>query len=569
MSLLLPPPEHRNQTQPIQLYLLIRACELLGALLFLPALPWWKPMLWFILVASAGSWGFWRVRRPDFKHLPEVRRRAIYRHYLWQSAAAVGSAGYLLYVPGEHGLHALLGLYMTMAASLVAMWGVRDLPRTSVAVVLIMGPMVLRFLYEGVTGRYMLLVLGACGALLGVMVVYTATVQARRMARESVLRQRAERAANVMADMSLAKSRFFAAVSHDLRQPVHAIGLYLESLSSLIPEPVEPEIGRSINGIRQSWRALDDLLAQVLDLTRMDAGTLRASITSVELAPVVRSVVLQHAATAERSGVRVVALLRDENPRFAFADELMLRRVLSNLLDNAIKFSRLGQRVLIALRPGEDSWVLQVRDAGPGIDLESQESVFQEFVQLCNKERDRQHGYGLGLAISRRFAHLMLGSLTLRSFPGKGSCFSLTLPRAHAPLIEPAVSQEFPSSCFPKKVTPDLLPRTILLVEDDCLVADAMCQLLRNWGQDVRHVETASEAWAARAFGDLAICDVRLPGGGDGFQLALQLRGEGKQVVLITGETDSDLTKRAASANLTLLTKPVSGPRMMSLLRGT
>ena len=95
-----------------------------------------------------------------------------------------------------------------------------------------------------------------------------------------------------------------------------------------------------------------------------------------------------------------------------------------------------------------------------------------------------------------------------------------------------------------------------------------MCQLLRNWGQDVRHVETASEAWAARAFGDLAICDVRLPGGGDGFQLALQLRGEGKQVVLITGETDSDLTKRAASANLTLLTKPVSGPRMMSLLRG-
>ena len=570
MSLLLPPPEHRGATQPVQLYILIRACELLGALLFLPVLPWWQPMLWFTLVAGTGTWGFWRVRRPDFKLLPEARRRAIYRRYVWQSALAVGSAGFLLYVPGEHGLHALLGLYMTMTASLVAMWGVRDLPRTGVAVALIIGPMALRFMFDGVRGpRPMLLVLGLCGALLGVMIVYTAMVQARRMARESVLRQRAERATDAMAELSLSKSRFFAAVSHDLRQPVHAIGLYLESLTRVMAEQGDAEARRAVNGIRQSWRALDELLSQVLDLTRMDAGTLRASIGAVELAPLVRAVVMQHSAAAERAGVRVVALLGDERARHAFADELMLRRALSNLLDNAIKFSQPGQRVLVALRPGAQCWQLQVRDAGPGIAADQHDGVFQEFVQLDNQARDRQQGYGLGLAISRRFARLMLGSLTLRSAPGAGSCFTLALPRASAPcapVLDDAA--QGPSSQLP---CDDIvfLPaaRDILLVEDDPLVADAMCQLLGNWGQTVRHVNSVAEAWHQREFGQLAICDVRLPGGGNGLALALQLRALGKQVVLISGETDAALCTQAASAGLPLLTKPVSGAQMMVLLQ--
>ncbi len=566
MSLLLPPPEHRSQTQPVKLYLLIRACELLGALLFLPALPWWQPLLWFALVASAGSWGFWRVRRPDFKQLPEARRRAIYRQYLWQSAAAVGSAGYLLYVPGEHGLHALLGLYMTMAASLVAMWGVRDLRRSAVAVALIMGPMVLRFLYEGINGRYMLLVLGVCGLLLGVMVVYTAAVQARRMARESVLRQRAERATDALAQLGLAKSRFFAAVSHDLRQPVHAIGLYLEPLAQSLGPHSDPELRRAVNGIRQSWRALDGLLAQVLDLTRMDAGTLRASLAPVEVAPLVRAVVLQHSAAAERAGVRLVALAGEPRERQVYADETMLRRVLSNLLDNAIKFSPPGRAVLLAVRPGEQAWRIQVRDAGPGIAPEHHDGVFQEFVQLDNRARDRQQGYGLGLAISRRFAELMLGSLTLRSAPGRGACFTLSLPRAPAPPRRVLEQADAPSCELVPEAATQPRPRDILLVEDDPLVADAMCQLLANWGQNVRHVETAAQAWSERAFGELAICDVRLPGDCSGLELGLQLRALGKQVFLISGETDAALKSRAAAAALPLLTKPVSGAQMRALL---
>ena len=102
----------RGLTQPLPLYLLTRACELLGALLFMLALPVWQPLLWFMLVAATGTWGFVKVRQPSFKLLPPEQRRARYRRYVWQQAAAVGSAAWLLYVPGSHSMHALLGMYL-------------------------------------------------------------------------------------------------------------------------------------------------------------------------------------------------------------------------------------------------------------------------------------------------------------------------------------------------------------------------------------------------------------------------------------------------------------------------
>lgn len=562
----------RIATQPVSLVLLSRLCELLGALLFLPVLPWWKPGLWFVLVASAGTWGFLRVRRADFKTLPLRQRRGIYRRYIWQSSAAVGSACWLLYVPDSHSFHSLLGVYMVATAGLIAMWGVRDMERTALAVTMILGPTSLRFMVDGVLERQsMVFFLGASGVVMGAMIVYTAAVHAQRIGREAVRRRQAERASDAMADLSLAKSRFFATVSHDLRQPVHAIGLYLEPLARALGPSPGPEALRALGGIRQSWRALDDLLSQVLDLTQADAGSMQARITVVDLHPLIRGVVQQHGPMAEEAGVRVVALMRERAGRYVHADEIMLRRVLSNLLDNAIKFSPPGRCVAIAVRPGALTCRVQVRDAGPGIAEEQQEDVFHEFVQIDNPARNRQHGYGLGLAISRRFAELMLGSLALRSVPDGGSCFTLTLPGAEAPpALAPESAQEAPESAPTEPGQPDAQPlpaRDILLIEDDALVADAMCQLLGIWGQNVRHVETVADAWRLRGFGQLAICDVRLPDGGNGFDLALRLRALGKPVFLLSGETDADLKARAMAAGLPLITKPVSAARMRALLR--
>lgn len=559
-------------TQPVLLMLLTRLGELLGALLFLPALPWWRPALWFMLVLGASTWGFVRVRRADFKTLPRQRRRRIYRSYIWLSSAAIGSACWLLYVPGDQRMHAMLGVYLVASAGLVAMWGVRDLQRTALAVTLILGPTVLRFMAEGLLERRpMMFFLGASGVVLVAMIVYTAAVHAQRIGRESVLRRQAERASDAMADLGVAKSRFFAAVSHDLRQPVHAIGLYLEPLARALGPHPDAEALRALGGIRQSWRALDDLLSQVLDLTQADAGSMQPRIAVVDLLPLIRDVVQQHGPMAEEAGVRVVALMREGAGRYVHADEIMLRRVLSNLLDNAIKFSPAGRCVAIAVRPGAQACRVQVRDAGPGIAADQHEDVFHEFVQIDNQARNRQHGYGLGLAISRRFAELMLGSLALRSAPGRGACFTLTLPCADAPpTLAPEAEQEWPESAQtePGQLdAPPLPARDILLVEDDALVADAMRQLLGIWGQNVRHVETVADAWRLRGFGQLAICDVRLPDGGNGFDLALRLSALGKPVFLLSGETDPELRARAAAAGLPLLTKPLSATRMLALLR--
>lgn len=553
-------------TQPVVLTLLTRLGELLGALLFLPVLPWWQPALWFVLVFCVTTWGFVLVHRPGFKALPRPRRRVIYRAYVVLSAAAVGSACVLLYVPGDQRLQAILGVYLVASAGLVAMWGVRDIPRTALAVALILVPTVVRVMAEGVVERQPgVFFMGASGLVLAGMLVYTAALHARRIARESVLRRQAERAADAVAEMSLAKSRFFAAVSHDLRQPVHAIGLYLEPLAQALARlPDDSGVQRAVGGIRQSWQALDGLLSQVMDLARMDAGTLRATLEPVALEPVVRAVVIQHGAMAERVGVRVVALAQAPRPRHAMADELMLRRVLSNLLDNAIKFSPPGGSILIAVRPGAGAWHIQVRDSGPGIPAGLQESVFEEFIQIDNAARSRQQGYGLGLSISRRFAHAMGGALTLRSVIGRGSCFTLALPRAEP---QPTLSKRDP---IPAEWVPPaaamLAARDILLVEDDPLVSDAMCQLLRDWGADVRHVATAAHAWQQRAFGQLAICDVRLPDGESGLELALRLRGLGKQVLLLSGETDAGLRTRAAAAGLPLLIKPISAAELRAAL---
>ena len=562
----------RGLAPPVPLYVMTRACELLGALLFLLALPAWKPLLWFVLVAGTGTWAFVRVRQPGFKRLRADRRRRRYRRYVWQSAAAVGSAAWLLYVPGSHSMHALLGMYLASASGLVGMWGVRDVPRTAVAVSLILGPTVLRFMAEGVFDRRpMVFLFGACGVILILIIVYTAALYARNLKRELALRRQAERATDAMAELGLTKSRFFAAVSHDLRQPVHAIGLYLDPLTQALARlPADPETCRAVNGIRQSWQALDGLLSQVLDLTRMDAGTTRATLAPVTLAPVVRAAVMQHSAMAERAGVRVVALTGGDPPPTAMADELMLRRVLSNLLDNAIKFSRPGTNVLLAVRTAPHAWRIQVRDAGPGIPEDKQDSVFQEFVQIDNHARSRQHGHGLGLAISRRFAHAMRGELTLRSRPGQGSCFTLTLPRA-LPIAPPVAApvDEGPPSDLPRSPVTALAARDILLVEDDPLVSDAMCQLLHGWGQNVRPTSTAAQAWQQRDFGQIAICDVRLPEGESGLDLALRLRAMGKQVLLLSGETDTALRTRAAATGLPLLIKPVSGPRLRAALTAT
>lgn len=556
----------------------LRACELLCVFMFATALPWQQPALWFSIIAGMGLLRGWHVNRPRFRALPKARRQRVYRIYMWVLMSFVGSSCWFLYVPGNVPILALLMSYLLGNATLIAVRLTGDVVRTTIALCLAVLPTSLRLIVDGWGGDRLLTLMGIGGILMTVTMVFLSRAQELGVMRQVEQRRRAEAAANTLAALGLAKSRFFAAVSHDLRQPVHAIGLYLAPLASLAQRAQDGAALRAIDGIHQSWRALDDLLSQVLDLTRMDSGVVQADLRPTEWAPLVQSLVRQHSAVAEAAGVRLVALVRPG--AFALADGLMLVRVVSNLMDNAIKFSPSGGTVLVALRrAGQGAgWRLQVRDAGPGIAQEAQPRVFEEFVQMHNEARDRRQGLGLGLAIARRLVALMNGELAVRSALGHGTCMSLTLPRAEPPpLPAPEAAAPVPGALpapgmlLPlagPAARPALAMERVLLVEDDALVAQATRDQLTAWGLQVLHVATAAEAMERAAFGEVAICDVRLPHAASGLDVALALRAMGRKVLLISGETHAALRDAAARHGLALLIKPVSGAQLLAALQG-
>lgn len=553
----------------------LRACELLCAFMFATALPWQQPFAWFSVIAAMGVLRWWHVNRPAFRARPKQHRRRVYRIYMWVLMSFVGSACWFLYVPGNVPILAVLMSYLLGNATLIAVRLTGDVARTTIAICLAVLPTSIRLIVDGLSGHALLAMMGIGGILMTVTMVFLSRAQEIGVMRQVEQRRRAEAAADAIAALGLAKSRFFAAVSHDLRQPVHAIGLHLAPLTSLAHAMQDRAALRAIEGISQSWRALDDLLSQVLDLTRMDSGVVQAELQPTELAPLVAGLVRQHSAVAEAAGVRIVSLVKPD--AYALADELMLIRVLSNLMDNAIKFSSPGNTVLVASRPGPARWRLQVRDAGPGISLDAQARVFEEFVQIHNEARDRRHGLGLGLAIARRLALLMNGDITVRSALGQGCCMTLTLPRASAvPPTEPLHTADadpvsVPGALLPASGSalplPALAVRDVLLVEDDPLVAAATRELLMQWGLRVRHVETAADANAHAAFGQVAICDVRLPQAASGLDLAIALRQAGKKVLLISGETHTTLREAAQRHHLSLLIKPVSSAQLFTALQ--
>jgi two-component system, sensor histidine kinase len=554
----------------------LRACELLCAMMFATALPWQQPFGWFAAIAAIGVLRWWHVNQPRFKALSKSRRRRIYRAYMWVLMSFVGSACWFLYVPGNPPIQAVLMSYLLGNATLVAVRLTGDVVRTTIAMCLAVLPTSLRFIWDGAaSGDTLLAMMGMGGLMMTITMALMSRAQESKVVYQYEQRRRAEAAANAVAAMGLAKSRFFAAVSHDLRQPVHAIGLYLDPLVKLSERVQDRQARRAVEGISQSWRALDDLLSQVLDLTRMDSGVVRADLQPTELSQLVASLVTQHSAAAEQAAVRIVTLVKPGC--YAMADDLMLMRVLSNLIDNAIKFSPPGGAVVVALRSRDRRWRLEVRDSGVGIESAAQKRVFEEFVQVDNDARDRRRGLGLGLAIARRFMLLMEGEITVRSALGRGCCMALALPKAEPlpKLVEPSVVSYCESA--PGELTgseedatpqvPALRFKGVLLVEDDPLVAAATREVLESWGLQVRHAGTAGRAWRESDFGEVAICDARLPHGASGLDVALRLRDKGKKVLLISGETDAVLREDAQKQGVMLLTKPVSSTQLFASLQ--
>jgi signal transduction histidine kinase/CheY-like chemotaxis protein len=355
---------------------------------------------------------------------------------------------------------------------------------------------------------------------------------------------------------NVAKSRFFAAASHDLRQPLHSLGLFACALRDVVGTSVGHDL---VGRIGDSIGALDRLFDELLDVSRLDAGVVEVRRANLALQPLFDRLEAGFVGEAMAKGLelRFVPTALAVN-----SDPLLLERVLTNLVSNALRYTQRGGVLVGARRHGPRVRV-QVWDTGGGIPDDQRELIFDEFYQIGNPGRDRRQGLGLGLAIVRRLTVLLDHPLAFRSVVGRGSCFEVTLPQADAPVDTVRVDEGAPpASVFDAACA--------LVIDDDPDICEATRRLLAGWGVDVRTAHGPAEAFDHLQQGfipDVLLADVRLGQAIDGIGLVEQLcerLGADVPALLISGDTGARELARVKESGLLLLTKPVAPARLRS-----
>jgi two-component system, sensor histidine kinase len=407
--------------------------------------------------------------------------------------------------------------------------------------------------------------LGAMSALLLVVVAMMARsfnasyADALRLRFENLdLAEDLRRRNELVEQANLDKSRFLAAASHDLRQPIHALGLFVGALRAIA---LPPEGIRLVERIEASTAAMDGLFSSLLDISRLDAGIVEVRRQSFAIQPLLDRICRDY---VEEAKGKAVSLATPKCSAIVRTDPVLMERIIRNLVANAVRYTERGGIVVGCRRCG-DAIRVEVWDTGPGIPYAQQEKVFQEYFQLGNHERDRAKGLGLGLAIVRRLNHLLDSELTLRSRPGCGSCFSVVMPRA----IGASDEGESPEKRFASALNLGL----VLVIDDEAAIRDGMATLLTSWGHGVATAGSGDEMLAELAQcperPDLIICDYRLRSGENGIEVVERLRAEYNEAIpamLITGDTAEGRLKEAQASGLLLLHKPVSNSKLRAAI---
>ena len=365
-----------------------------------------------------------------------------------------------------------------------------------------------------------------------------------------------------------AKTQFFTAASHDLRQPLHAMGLFAEALRQRVHEP---EVAQLVNSINESVDALEGLFSELLDITRIDSGVIEVHPQHFAVDDILRKLRLHFEPSAFEKGL---ALRLRGGFRVVFADPLLVERILRNLVSNAIRYTNDGS-VLVSCRQRGDRILLQVWDTGLGIAESEQGHVFDEFYQVPNTPKvspDQRKGLGLGLAIVKRLADLMEAPLTLSSVSGQGTVFTLALPVGRA--LRPSALLSVPGGKGPSAIT--LAGRRIVVVEDEPAVRAGLEVLLSGWGARIDAFQSvaASREWADASDAvadrpDLLIVDYRLEEGLTGVDAIKALRarfGASIPAILVTGSTMTGHEQEATEQNFHLLIKPVVPNKLRAMI---
>jgi Na+/proline symporter/signal transduction histidine kinase/ActR/RegA family two-component response regulator len=377
------------------------------------------------------------------------------------------------------------------------------------------------------------------------------TAELREALAATAAAQRTAEAAN------LSKTRFLAAASHDLLQPLNAARLFTSALRQ--HPQLDQEAGVLAERIDASFRAAEDLLDALLDVSRLDAGSYRPEVGSFALADLFDSLKAQFAVVAEQRGLA----LRVVSTRLAVrSDPQLLRRIVQNFLSNALRYTHAGTVLLGARRVGAQVRI-EVWDQGPGIAPDQRARIFDEFQRLERPSPWGEKGLGLGLSICDRLAGILQHPLNLRSQPGHGSGFSIEVPRTAAIV---------PRRASPSRSIPDQqLPLSVLCLDNDRSILDGMQALLTRWGVDCRVALDVPQALAELQRGpiDLILADYHLGDELNGFDALQFLRGKVATLppaAMITADGSSALKQRARLLGYPLLHKPVRPAALRALL---
>lgn len=360
-------------------------------------------------------------------------------------------------------------------------------------------------------------------------------------------------------DATAAKTRFLATASHDLRQPLQAIRLYLSALSSRLVEPKALQIGEKMN---LSLDTMGELLDALLDISTLESGSVTAERRDVKLSEVLDRVIADNAQQAKEKGLQFEC---EELDCIVFTDPTLLQRIIDNFVTNAIRYTEKG-KISLKGQLSKDKVCITVSDTGVGISEHELGSIFDEFVQLDNAVRSSSKGLGLGLSIVKHIARILEHPTSVTSLIGEGSRFSVEVPISKSQvLVEEHQEVIQPTSGLIHKAT-------ILVVDNEPAIVDAMYELLRMYDMKVVKAHHGAEALAHIQEGlipDFVLTDYRMPEI-NGVELVNKIRAAVNQdfsVAIMTGDASMGKINDANLDNCTVLQKPVKIEQLLSLIK--
>lgn len=375
------------------------------------------------------------------------------------------------------------------------------------------------------------------------------------------LRQEKEAAERASQD----KSHFLAVASHDLRQPLHALGLYIAELQHKVSGAEQQHL---VGRVEQSVEALSTLLNALLDISKLDAGTIVPQLQTCAVSVMLDRVAADYQMLA---GIKNIRLIVRPCAEYITSDPQLLERILMNLVGNAIRYTYPNGCVMIACRRRGNLLRIEVRDNGVGISKTDQNNIFREFFQVSQQRTDNNKGLGLGLAIVDRLVKLLGYRIELRSAPGKGSVFALEIPLARRPGKSSSAAQTLsgPGQGLEESL---LIGKRLLVVDDDPMVLSSTASILASWGCIVSTAASLAQVGQFLRDGetwDFIISDYQLGNNESGIDIVAMVRQHhGRQIpcVLISGDTSPAIVKLASVSGHHLLHKPVRPAKLRSLI---